>query len=716
MNTTSFRPAHAGRHLTLLCLLAAPCAAQQALQPSSASTTLPGSSSILGLISQGGLTATYEDAVTDFATFVARASHQNSSALSLDRPFAVGGIVTFDLGTSREVDAIALWGQQTLANTLTAFTLFADGDDNFGNGTTATLGSFASPIGQAGEAFAFAPVATRFVHLRVDGNGGGTRVKIGEAVFRRAASVDDADRTMVAPTAVTTSLIPLFGLFPEGNLIDQSGLTAPYVDGVTDFATYVPSTNHPSNNATSLLANSNGQNQATGVVDLGETITLDFGQQRAVDAIAIWNSLPAQESLLGFELFVDDDSDFGNGTTATLGSFACAPVLTGQAFAFRPVRTRFVHLQMTAHGGGPFLRLGEIAFRNAVGVTATLAHTGSFVGGVAYDRVSDELVVVDDTDLTVTFYDRATGAQTAQFAAPGNNALIGAQVDITTGNLWVVGEDEVVRQFDRTGVIVSSFSVQPAVNDASALAIDPVSDTIWISNDGNNTVTEFDKSGNPTGASFTPAGSTDGDGLAYDPTTRTFLLGEDGQNAILVVDRTGALVDRFDLGSLGLSPEGLAVDTTTGKVFCGNGTVASTVSELSGIVAAPPAGALTRYGTPCGGRIAASDVVADDGATDAGVWFGYQGTLPPGNAFLLLFGTSRQNIPLAPIVPSTCTAFATGDLLSVFDLTSGAGRGGFRLALPPGFRGFRFTAWAADVDLGTFGIPSASGGLEIVLQ
>ncbi len=376
------------------------------------------------------------------------------------------------------------------------------------------------------------------------------------------------------------------------------------------------------------------------------------------------------------------------------------------------VTTRFVHLRVTAHGGGNFLKLGEVAFRSAFGVVNTIAHNGDFVGGVAYDAVSDVVIVVDDGD-TINYYDRATGVETLQFPASGR--VIGVQVDITTGNIWAVGEDEVVREIDRTGVVVSSFSTLPVVDDASALAIDPATDTLWVSNDGANTVTEFRKDGTPTGASFAPVGSTDGDGLAYDPTTRTFLIGEDGGDEILVVDRTGALLRRFDVASLGLSPEGLAVDTTTGRVFCGNGLAAQTVAELAGILATPPAGALSRYGTPCGGRIAASDIAVDDGVTESGLWIGYQGALPPGSAFVLMLGTARQNIPLSAVLSSPCTVFALPDLLNVIGATSGSGRGGIRLELPPGFAGFTITAWAADFDF-SVGIPSSSGGLELVIQ
>lgn len=715
--------ANAARNLTVLCLIAAPSAAQQIVQPVAVSTTMSGFSGSppILMIDQSGLTANYVDGVTDFATFVDTTDHQNSNGASIVTVFVVGGTITVDLGAPRNIDAIGLWGLRTFATTLTGFSLFADTDDNFANGTTSSMGSFSGAIDQGGDAFAFAEVATRFVHIQVTSNGGSNVVKVGEAVFRLAAPTNVQGPKLVQPVAASTSLTQLFPTFGVGNLVDQSGFATQYIENVTDFATFVGSTTHPNSNLDMLLANSNGQNQPNGVVDLGETITFDLGQAREVDGIAIWSTSFPAEAPGGFALFADDDGDFANGTNTPLGAFAASATQSGQPFGFQPTTTRFVHLQILAHGGGDFLRMGEVAFRSPDPLTIvnTIAHSGNFAGGVTYDSVSDELIVVDGNPPEVFIYDRTTGALKAQFLGPvssAGNTTIGLQVDITTGNLWTVGEDQVVRQIDRTGAVLSSFAVDPTIDDASALAIDPVTDTIWISNDGANIVAEFQKNGTPTGAAFAPAGSTDGDGLAYDPTTRTFLLGEDSSNQILVVDRTGALLASFDVGARGLSPEGLAVDTTTGRVFCANGFVGSSVVELAGVIADAPAGALTRYETPCGARIAASDIVVDDGATDSGTWIGYQSALPPGSAFLLVFGTARQDIPLAAILPSPCNAYALPDLTTVLGQTSPLGRGGIRLELPPGFPGFTFTAWGADIDLANFGIPSSSGGLEIVVQ
>ena len=114
-----------------------------------------------------------------------------------------------------------------------------------------------------------------------------------------------------------------------------------------------------------------------------------------------------------------------------------------------------------------------------VAITNTIMHTGPFAGAVAYDPVTNEVVVIDETATTVTFYDRATGAQVHQYPFPVAGSLpIGGQVDITTGRLWVVGENEIVYEVDRAGIVVTSWSCAPTINDASALALDPSTDTV----------------------------------------------------------------------------------------------------------------------------------------------------------------------------------------------------------------------------------------------
>ncbi len=349
-------------------------------------------------------------------------------------------------------------------------------------------------------------------------------------------------------------------------------------------------------------------------------------------------------------------------------------------------------------------------------IVNTIPHAGPFVGAVAYDAVTNEVVVVDQTATNVTFYDRVTGAQTHQYPAPTASLPIGGQIDVSTGRLVLVGENEIVYEIERSGTIVSSWSCAPTIGDASALALDPFTDTVWISSDSANIVAEFTRAGAATGNQFAPFSSTDGDGLAYDPVSRTFLLGEDTTNRILVVDRTGAQVAVFPVAGLGISPEGLDVDSTTGTVFVGNGFVAPIgVFELTGVLAPPPAGSYTRYGTACGARIGVSGSLRDDGLTGTGTWIGYEGALPAGSPYLFVVGVAQQNIPLAGILPSPCTAYAFPDVVSLFGLTNPDRRTGFRLPAPPGVLGTTLTLWGADFDLANFAIPSSSDGIQLVV-
>jgi hypothetical protein len=398
----------------------------------------------------------------------------------------------------------------------------------------------------------------------------------------------------------------------------------------------------------------------------------------------------------------------GGGAVDALDNAALSPV----SLAKRPMHT--LPLGFSLGLAVPTLLVAPLL--GQVTITNTITHTGPFVGAVAYDGVTNEVVVIDETATTVTYYDRATGAQVHQYAAPAGSLPIGGQIDITTGRLWVVGENEIVYEIDRSGTIVGSWSCAPTINDASALALDPAADTVWISNDSVHIVAEFTRAGVPTGNQFTPVGSTDGDGLAYDPVSRTFLLGEDTLNQIIVVDRTGAQVNVFPLATLGISPEGLDVDATTGTVFCGNGFVAPiAVFELTGILTPPATGSVTRYGTPCGAKIGASGALHDDGLTSTGTWIGYEGGLPAGSPYLFVVGLTQQSLPLSAILPSPCTAYAFPDVTSFFGLTNANRRAGVRVPAPPGVLGLAVTFWSADFDLVNFSIPSSSDGIQLAI-
>ncbi len=171
------------------------------------------------------------------------------------------------------------------------------------------------------------------------------------------------------------------------NIVNQSGLSASYVSGVTDFDTYVAGTTHDS----TFSLNSG----FTGSDVLPQTFTFTLGGAPTIDGIAFW-AVDNPGSVTSFDLYADTDNDFSNGTSALLGSFsALAGVFSGQSFSFSAVSTGFVHLRALDSAGRTdlFPGIGEVAFRSAGAVpeptTWTMMVLGfGLVGGVVRSRRS----------------------------------------------------------------------------------------------------------------------------------------------------------------------------------------------------------------------------------------------------------------------------------------------------------------------------------------
>jgi len=225
------------------------------------------------------------------------------------------------------------------------------------------------------------------------------------------------DGSIIQPQAASTSYNAATTPGQPENTIDQSGLSATYTSGTTDFDSFVPAIAHNNVSTDLLLCNSNGQNSPNGIVDLGGTITLDLGSALAVDALAMWSTIFSGEAINMFDLYADTDNDFTNGTTALLGSFSPAATDTGQSFVFPLVTTRFVHIVVTGHGGGDFLRLSEIAFRYAAELVSNTtqgtqhltlqdaldnAASGDAITIAAGTLFEDNIIFPNGLDVTIT--------------------------------------------------------------------------------------------------------------------------------------------------------------------------------------------------------------------------------------------------------------------------------------------------------------------------
>lgn len=156
-------------------------------------------------------------------------------------------------------------------------------------------------------------------------------------------------------------------VYPADNLINQSGLSANYVSGVTDFNAFT---------ATTTVDSSIGIGGQAGMPTPSMPINfdLDLGGLVTIDAIALWTQGTGAASISTFDLLVSNVSDFSSATT--LGSFTMVntdlPALAN-IFTFTATQTQFIRLSVTSNLGYPIAtRFNEFAARSAVPLPAAV--------------------------------------------------------------------------------------------------------------------------------------------------------------------------------------------------------------------------------------------------------------------------------------------------------------------------------------------------------
>ena len=166
---------------------------------------------------------------------------------------------------------------------------------------------------------------------------------------------------MLDPTAVTTNMGQA-GHSNIDNIINQSGLSAPYTSGVTDFATYTAS-------ATSAIATqSNSWASATNTTTGNVDFTL--GGPTTIDNFALWNDTDFF-AVQDFTLLASVDSTFT--MTTTLGSFTAThfgnnDAVVAQDFSFAATTASYVRMEITSNYGQVDTEFGEAAFGEILSV------------------------------------------------------------------------------------------------------------------------------------------------------------------------------------------------------------------------------------------------------------------------------------------------------------------------------------------------------------
>ena len=187
----------------------------------------------------------------------------------------------------------------------------------------------------------------------------------------------------VLGSTATTNMGTYTSGSPLSNLTNQSGLSATYTSGTTDFDSYVSSTT-----SNSIQGSSNwlsALNVKTGFV------TFDLGASYDVNALALWTLQSGNTNAVrNFSLYADTDANTSSLGTL-LGNFSAVnaagtPSATqSQVFNFATTNTRYIQMNITSNAGGALAGMSEVAFQEVPWETDALPVIGSalfFAGGV----------------------------------------------------------------------------------------------------------------------------------------------------------------------------------------------------------------------------------------------------------------------------------------------------------------------------------------------
>ncbi len=206
-------------------------------------------------------------------------------------------------------------------------------------------------------------------------------VALGAAFASFGASAD----VIRSPTSViSNSAGDYSATFSSSNMINQSGLSAGFTSGVTNFDTYIAS------NPTSTANDVNGWDSPSNPI-YPITIGFDMGAVYSLSRLALWNDASGSTAdTQNFKVYTASNAAF---TGATLvGSFTNPQGVGGggqdpaTVFNLALTSARYVELQIDSNYGNSVATVGEVAFATngtSVPEPATLALTLAGVAAVA---------------------------------------------------------------------------------------------------------------------------------------------------------------------------------------------------------------------------------------------------------------------------------------------------------------------------------------------
>jgi hypothetical protein len=174
------------------------------------------------------------------------------------------------------------------------------------------------------------------------------------ALSAHASLVRGAIET-TGPAAYNPEAVP-------ANLSNQSGLSAAYTSGVTDFDSYVANTTHDSSFSTNVW-----------VQHEGGSLIFDLGGAFDISGLALWNRGQAvnQQGIRDFALYSCADAACTTGqligTFVALNDLGMDTSVAAQTFVFSEVNTTFMKLDVLSNYNTEYniATLGEVVFREA---------------------------------------------------------------------------------------------------------------------------------------------------------------------------------------------------------------------------------------------------------------------------------------------------------------------------------------------------------------
>jgi hypothetical protein len=193
---------------------------------------------------------------------------------------------------------------------------------------------------------------------------------------------------LAAPAAQASLVIAPVGVTGPGDsnsftdwlrTIDQSGLTVPYVSGVTDFATFA-----------TLNPRHGGNNAAIGASDtMPGNVDYDLGATYNVGQLLFWNSRFGGTGVTGIEVSTSSTPDFaaplnvGVFTVLSDGDNSSSGM---QVFDLIDSSAQYVRVRVTSIAGGFGFSFGEVAFVQAVPEPSSAMMIGAVVAAIVARR------------------------------------------------------------------------------------------------------------------------------------------------------------------------------------------------------------------------------------------------------------------------------------------------------------------------------------------